>query len=193
MSERHFMPDAMPGRRPPRRRERGLTLLEAVAFLGVAAIVLAGALALFTESSTNASANRLVSEVNAIVANVNSLYLASGDGGYGGLGAANTGGTVPATLANANVFPTTLRVSVSGNNATVYNQWGGYVTVGAVGNFLEVIYTNVPQNVCIRALTSSQNGAVIAVNSTSYGNTLTIDQVETACSQSYDTIQWSFQ
>ncbi|PLY99999.1 pilus assembly protein [Burkholderia sp. WAC0059] len=188
--------------RPPRARQFGLTLLEAVAFLGIAAVVLVGTVAFIGHAATAASANHLALEVNAIETNLRSLFLANGNGGYSALQQEST-----AALANAGVFPKSLQIGTSDGTTTVYNAWGGTVTVGTGvapsgdDDYMPVVtYTNVPQDVCTRVLTMGGNWRYINVNDPSNavgsqtldGSTLTIAQAKSACSQSYNTIAWAF-
>ncbi|WP_180970744.1 type 4 pilus major pilin [Burkholderia sp. WAC0059] len=172
-----------PGTGRPSRRQRGATLLEAIAFLGVAAIVLLGALSLFNSSFTSASSDRLVQETNAIASNVRSLYSSPNTGGYQALSMTD--------MVTEGVFPTSL--VVNSTNSTVSNEWGGTVTVALANGIPQLTYTNVPQSICIRALTSSTNWASITVNSSSLGTTPTIAQAQSACSSlTSNTMAWGF-
>lgn len=170
-----------------RVKERGATLLEAIAFLGVAAIVMLGALSLFGNSFTTASSSRLVQETNAIATGVKALYSSPGTGGYANL--------TMADLYNAQVFPSTLQATNSGGNVTVTNQWGGAVTVTVGANSLPVLtYKNVPQSVCISTLVASNNWLSITVNTVAQASaTLNVTQATAACSSSTsNTMVWGF-
>lgn len=130
------------------RKERGASLLESIAYLGVAAIVIVGAIALLGSAFSSANTNRLAEELNAIQTGTKKLYMGQVN---------NYGNNVPlnANLIAARVFPSTLPV----NGAVVSNAWGGTVTVtgSANGQTFTVAYTNVPRDICINTLTAGGN------------------------------------
>ncbi|MXN76831.1 pilus assembly protein [Burkholderia sp. 4701] len=134
------------------RKERGASLLESIAYLGVAAIVIVGAIALLGSAFSSANTNRLAEELNAIQTGTKKLYM----------GQVNNYGTAAALNANliaARVFPSTLPV----NGANVSNAWGGNVIVTGQGQTFTVEYTNVPQDVCINTLTAGGNWRTVAI------------------------------
>jgi len=168
------------------RRERGATLLEATAFLAVAAIVILGAVALFGVSFTGAKSARLTDETNAIAANVRALYSSPGAGGYAALSMTD--------LYHSGAFPTSLQATVSGADVTLTNMWGGAVSIAPGANSLPVLtYGNVPKAVCIDTLLSSGNWLSVTVNNTALPTTSpTVAQATAACTGSSNTIAWGF-
>ncbi|WP_180970742.1 type 4 pilus major pilin [Burkholderia sp. WAC0059] len=174
-----------PRRAAPRTpvRQRGATLLEAVAFLGVAAIVALGVTALLSSSFGSAEGIRLTGEVQTIENNVRDLY--AGQDGYTNLSMTS--------LINANAFPQTMAVS----DGTVINHWGGTVTVSYTDSSPQISFTSVPVNACVRALTSGVGDWTgISVNGTSLGTlTPSLTQAENACNQTMtgNQITWTFQ
>lgn len=174
---------AAPRGRHLRGAQRGASLLEAIAYLGIAAIVVIGAVALLNGAFSSAGTNELAEQVNAIQTGVKKLYMGQ-TGGYGGIN--------NSVLASAGVFPST--VPVSGANAT--DNWGGAVTVAAnadaTGTFT-ISYANVPQSVCINAVTAGGSWTSITINSgTSATPPLTPTAAQTACtSATANTIVWT--
>lgn len=73
------------------KRQAGLTLVEALSFLALFGVVIAGAITLYGSGSNSASTNNLVSEVSGIKANAKAMRMA-------GVAAASVTTT---TLANA--------------------------------------------------------------------------------------------
>jgi hypothetical protein len=123
-------------------RQRGASLLEGIAYLGIAALVILGAVSLLTSAFSNAQSNRGATEIVSIRTGVKKLYT----------GQANSYGTADMTAAlnTAKIFPTTLTPSgspVTGMN----NSWGGLVTVKGTssGATFTITYTLVPQDACI--------------------------------------------
>jgi len=144
-----------------RRSQRGATLLEAVAFLGIAAIVLIGAVALFSNAFHSARANQLTEEVTAIETAARNMY-GRGAGMTANLTDSGIGG-----LAKANALPSTLQVKQT--DGTVTDEWGGAVTLTqdtTNKNEVDISFANVPQAECIAALTAGGDWVSIDVGTT---------------------------
>lgn len=173
-------------RRAGRRYARGATLLEAVAFLGVAAIVMTGAIGLMHNSFRSATSERFVEESNALATNVRALYASPGSGGYAALSMTD--------LYNSHAFPGTLQAQGAGGAVTVTNAWGGAVTVTLGANNIPVLtYANVPKEACIDALLAGGNWVSVAVNSVAQSTSgETAAQAVAACSGASNTMAWGF-
>jgi len=148
-------------RRAPRARrfsavqlQRGASLLEGVAYLGIAAIVILGAISLLTSAFSSAQSNRASQELVSIRTAVRKLYMGQG---YG-----TASLNVPLIAAKA--FPGNLAVS----GAVVTNAWGGTVTVTGDTNQFTTVYTNVPKDACINTV----SGASGWINITGPGTTV---------------------
>lgn len=143
--------------RASRKGQRGASLLEAIAYLGVAAIVVIGAVALLNGAFSSASTNELSEQVNAIQTGVKKLYMGQTDG-YTAV--------TNSVLAAAGVFPSTLPIATDGTGTT-HNSWGGFVTVApdGVGAFT-ITYSVVPEAVCINAVTAGGSWTGITVGGT---------------------------
>ncbi|HYD61624.1 MAG TPA: type 4 pilus major pilin [Noviherbaspirillum sp.] len=125
-------------------RQRGASLLEGIAYLGVAAIVVLGAVSLLTNAFATAQSNRVIEELTSLRTTVKKLYMGQ-PAGYGT-------GNINANLVSARVFPATLAVV---DTDTVRNGWNGEVTVtGATSTFI-ITYSGVPQTDCINLLTGA--------------------------------------
>jgi X-X-X-Leu-X-X-Gly heptad repeat protein len=176
------------GRSP--RRERGASLLEAIAYLGIAAIVVIGAVALLNGAFSSAGTNELAEQVNAIQTGVKKLYMGQTNG-YADISVS--------TLAAAGALPSTVPV---GTNGTATNSFGGTVNVAsstANPNTFTIEFDDVPTAVCINALTATGSWTQIQVTPTSGGsggteNTfpITPTKAQTDCGTSgTDTITWT--
>lgn len=123
-------------------KQHGASLLEGIAYLGIAALVVLGAVSLLTGASASAKANQTKEELVALRTAVKKLYA-----GQAYPSANPTSLTGQLTAARA--VPSTLQVS--GNAIT--NSWGGAVTVdGTTPTTFTIVYNNVPQDVCVNAL-----------------------------------------
>lgn len=129
-----------------RSRQRGASLLEGIAYLGIAAIVILGAVSLLSSAFGNARSNQASEEVVSLRTAVKKLY--SGQA---------YPATIVSTLIAAHAVPGSLVVDT--DKKTVTNSWGGAVTVtaGANGGSFAIVYPAVPQDVCIN-LVSGANG-----------------------------------
>lgn len=167
------------------RRQRGATLLEAVAYLGIAAIILIGAVALFSNAFQSARSNQLTEEVTAVENAVRNVYGRSS----GGLAVNVSGGM--AGLVAAKALPTTLTVDGQGN---VTNDFGGTVTLALVGtNVAEVSFTQVPKAACMAALTAGGDWTGVGVSSApTTAPPLTTSAAATACAGTTNTVYWDF-
>ncbi|MGF6612957.1 X-X-X-Leu-X-X-Gly heptad repeat protein [Paraburkholderia sp. WSM4175] len=143
--------------RASRSAQRGASLLEAIAYLGIAAIVVIGAVALLNGAFTSAGTNELAEQVNAIQAGVKKLYMGQANG-YTSIS--------NSVLSSAGVFPST--IPVSGANANATNTWGGSVAVTSpsTGTF-QIEYQQVPQAVCINTVTAGGSWISVQVNGVS--------------------------
>lgn len=133
--------------------QRGASLLEGIAYLGIAAIVILGAVSLLTGAFSSAQSNQASEETTAIRTAVRKLYLGQG------YGAANA--SLNLTLQKAHAMPGTL---AAGNDGAVTNVWGGSVVVASVGNgTFTITYPNVPQDVCLNTLVSANGWEKIKI------------------------------
>jgi outer membrane murein-binding lipoprotein Lpp len=164
-------PSATLVRRPSRHAQRGASLLEAIAYLGIAAIVVIGAVALLNGAFSSAGTNELAEQVNSIQAGVKKLYMGQTNG-YTDVS--------NSVLASAGVFPNTIPVT----NGTATNTWGGNVTVTGTGTgTFQIDYSNIPTPVCINAVTSGGSWTSITVNGTAVTTLpLTPTQAQADCS-----------
>lgn len=163
------------------RRQRGVSLLEAIAYLGVAATIIVGAVALLSSAFSGARANRAQEELTAISTGVKRLYMSQA-------GAFGTG-NLNVTLASAKVFPSTLAVA----GANVLNAWNGAVNVVGNTTVFDISYANVPQEVCIELLsTTSQFISVAANGGAALTPPVTLAQASAQCSAvQANTLVWT--
>lgn len=167
----------------PRGLQKGASLLEGIAYLGIAAIVVIGAIALLNTAFSSANSNELNSELSAIQTASRKLFMTT----QGNYGAAD----FTATLITAKAFPQTLTTA----STTVTNPWSGSVTVapGTSNTQFTITYTKVPADVCVNALTSTTTDWVSVTgpgNTTSYPPPIAPADAKTACG-SGGTVVWT--
>jgi hypothetical protein len=161
--------------------QAGASLLEAIAFLGVAATIIVGAVALLSNAFSSARSNRSQEEVAAISTGVKRLFMSQA-GAYGT-------GSINESLVRARVFPSTLAVS----GAVVSNAWNGAVDVTGNTATFDISYANVPQEVCVELVATSGQWIGVAVNGgTSMTPPITLAQASEACSgATANTVVWT--
>ena len=125
------------------RKQSGASLLEGIAYLGIAALVVLGAVSLLSSASASAKANQTTNELVSIRTAVRTLYR----------GQAFPNNTSLLTiLTAAKAIPSTLRV----NGTAVTNSWGGAVTVtGTTNTTFTIVYNSVPKDVCVSMLSGA--------------------------------------
>jgi hypothetical protein len=161
------------------RVQRGASLLEAIAYLGIAAIVVVGAIALLNNAFSSANTNELSQQVSALQTGVRKLYMGQ-TGGYGSLS--------NSVAQNAGLFPATLVVASSGS---VTDTWSGTVTLaGQTANFT-IEFDSVPNDVCINTVTAPGNWTSISINDTVETLPLTPATASTACNAGANKIIWT--
>ena len=141
-----------------RKQQAGATLLESLAFLGIAAIVVVGAISMFRAAQGSAQANDMVGQLNGIRSSVKTLYAsqasyainaATASASFPSLSAGKVSGPqgpLGPVLISAGAIPDTARIS----GGRIYNAFGGTIGVGGNNDSFWIVYTNVPQEVCLK-------------------------------------------
>lgn len=167
--------------------QRGASLLEGIAYLGIAALVILGAVSLLTGAFSSAQSNRGSEEIVSIRTGVKKLYT----------GQSNSYGTadITANLNAARIFPTTLTASTTGTATTMNNSWGGAVTVTGsnLGSTFTIAYTLVPQDACISMISGASGWTQIDVGAANAITTFpaTPAAANTACNTATNTINFT--
>lgn len=118
----------------------GLTLIELMASLGIAAAVVVGALALYNNVSSTQRADQLSRDVVSLKAGVKSLF-----GGQGSYASATN-----ALLINAGKVPSTLKVS----GTTITTGDGNDISIAGTATNYTITATLVKQSTCISLLSN---------------------------------------
>jgi len=162
-----------------RRRQRGASLLEGIAYLGIAAIVILGAVSLLSSAFSSAQSNQTIEDLTALRTAVRKLY--SGQ---------SYAAALAPTLIAAKAVPNTLTVNTTNN--TISNSWGGAVTLTGSGSSFTIQYTNVPQDVCINTVSGASGWTQIDRSGSNAVTTfpVTAAAASAVCSSSTNTINF---
>lgn len=132
------------------KKQVGLTLIEVMSSLAILAIVIGGALALFSTASSSQASTQMTSDLNALRTSVKTLWF--GQGSY-------TPGSLNATLITANKVPSTMSVATP----NITNNFGGAViATGATTNFT-ISTASIPTDVCVSILTAAKGWSSVQV------------------------------
>ncbi|OHE80661.1 MAG: hypothetical protein A2X76_01310 [Lysobacterales bacterium GWF1_69_6] len=132
-----------------RNKQQGLTLIEALVWIILSILVIAGAAAGIAKAF---GANETRTEADHITSIIVSTKTLRSSGGYGASGT----DLVPALIAT-NAIPKTMTV-VSG---VPKNAWDGTVTVASTGPGFTITYPTVPQAACIELATKISRGGAV--------------------------------
>lgn len=160
--------------------QSGATLLEAIGFLGVAAVVITAVGAMIAFAFYDAQINQIDVEVVKIRNNVKRIYSLSSI-------SFPPAGTMTQSLITSKAFPDTLAVDSSAN--TVTNVFGGSVTVDGSGSSFNVTYNGVPNDACVQLLASAAGWESIFING-SITSVTGINAAAAACTADSNTIVW---
>lgn len=161
----------------------GFSLVEMLLVVVFIALLLAGALAMYNSTRASNSASQMSRDIVALQAGVNALYAGQSD--YSGLG--------NEVLFNAQKIPTTLHYS----DGTLTNDDGSTLTVEGDGTEYTITITNVPKATCLSvlpALNSGWTGVSVGGNAVKENASefpVTVDEANTACSQSTQDIVYT--
>ncbi len=143
--------------RSPRRRNRAVTLIEAVLYISIALALIVGGLVFFQQASTAAKTSTMVRQLSATIAEARVMFHGLPDGPSGACNVPVWGCDMTSTLISAGAVPTDMVTSATslsnpfgGTTSFRYFNWGL-----SYGRVVYIDLTNVPQAVCARLLTST--------------------------------------
>lgn len=135
--------------------QRGASLLEGIAYLGVAAVVVLGAVSLLTSAFSSAQTNRVVEELVSIRTAVKKLYM-----GQPGVYPA---GSLNQSLATVRALPSSLAVNTT--DWSITNAWNGAVAITGAGATFTISYAGIPRAECVSILSGVTGWTSVAQGS----------------------------
>ncbi len=132
-------------------RQRGASLLEAIAYLGVAAIVVLAAVSLLQNAFGSARSNQTTEELTGLRTTLRKMYS----------GQPYTDPDMLKNMITAKAIPGTLSVSTDGT--AINNTWGGTVTPSSANDAtFTITYTQMPPDVCMTVVSGATGWTKIA-------------------------------
>ena len=132
-----------------RRRNRAVTLIEAVLYISIALALIVGGLVFYQQASTAARTNTLVRELSATVAETKALVK--------GMALSDVPNNISAYLIAAGAVPPDMVESAT-TLSTAFGPmdfYAGIFNQDAASLYIGINLTNIPQSVCVRLLTAS--------------------------------------
>ncbi|MDW9481208.1 hypothetical protein GOB57_21420 [Sinorhizobium meliloti] len=170
-------------------RRRGATLMEMVAWLALAAMIIAGALVLWNVANGSRQTTTAMTQLNQIQTAVRTLY--SGQPSYTGLSTQ--------VLVDSKALQQSM---ISG--ATIRHAYNGAVTVtpvpttnGGANSAFRISFANVPQDACQQMLTKDLGRGLYEAGApggkaNQPALPFTLLAAKGACSQAYNMVTWTF-
>jgi hypothetical protein len=141
------------------KKQAGLTLLEALGVIGLAAVAMGGGLALYATGDSQQNSQLLTTGIISMQNSTKQLY--SGTGGYG-VGSLNDilikGGKVPSSM------PT--------SGSTISHAMNGVITITGDTTEFTITATNIPTSACMNLVSGVRSFKKIKIGSNSEQSTL---------------------
>lgn len=157
------------------RTRRGVTFIELIGVLVVAIIIIAGALALYSEANTSSRTNQMLVAIGALTGSVRALHANAAN--YGGelkrSFAVESMSNLENVLVNANAVPPGLLITGAGTTSAPYvinHAFGGAIRVKGVGQLFAIAAQSLDQDICIRVSTESTAKASSGLRGVYVGN-----------------------
>jgi type II secretory pathway pseudopilin PulG len=150
-----------------RRRQKGLTLIEAAMVLGIAAIVIAGVLVIYNTANTSNKTSEALNQLNIIQQAVRQIY--GGGSSFDGLDATS--------LANSKVLPA--RMINTGATPPLVNSFNGSIDVTGDVNGFTIDFGGLPVEACVTLATKDYGRSLATLKGGSSGGTTLMDDTST--------------
>jgi len=132
--------------RPPvKSKQLGMTLLEVTASLAIGAIIIMGALSLYSNANSSTNSASLVREMSSMRTAVKSLFV-----GQVGFGTSNVN--------NILIIGGKLPASWAGSGSTITNEFGGEVVVTGNTSTFNITLASIPKGICTSAIPGASQG-----------------------------------
>jgi PilS N terminal len=156
-------------------RQKGASLLEALAFIIISLVVISGGVAMWRMASSGSLENAATNQIMAVQTSYRGLY--SGQNSYGT-------GNITGVGITAGLFPSDLKIS----GTTVTNGWSGAVVVTGATSTFTISWANVPPESCSKLAVMKSDWVSVTINGTAQTMPITPVAATTACSATANTL-----
>jgi prepilin-type N-terminal cleavage/methylation domain-containing protein len=129
-------------------KQAGFTLMELIAGLAVVAVVVTGALALYSSASSSELNTTLARDLNALQSATRQIF--QGQGSYG---SATT--NLNDILVAAKKVPTSIKIDTSSTPDTLTHRANGSVNIASTGSSFSISLSNIDADLCIPMLSGA--------------------------------------
>jgi prepilin-type N-terminal cleavage/methylation domain-containing protein len=143
-------------------RQAGVTLMELIASLAVMAVIVVGAVALYTSATTSEKSTTLSRDVMALQTATKTLY--SGQGNYGN-------GNLNNVLVTSKKVPASIVVDTTSNPNTLTHSANGTVNIIGNGTGFEIHLSNITPELCVPLMTGASGWTSVKIGTTDGGGT----------------------
>ena len=137
-------------------RQAGVTLMELIASLAVMAVVVTGAIALYSSASTSERSTSMSRDLTAIQSAAKTIF--SGQGTYGAAGT-----NLNDTLVVAKKVPTTISVDTGSTPNVLTHQANGTTNIVSTGSSFSITLTNMDPELCVPMMTGASGWTSVQV------------------------------
>jgi len=156
-------------------KQRGASLIEALAFIIIALLVVAGGVAMWKMTSSGAQENSAINQIMAVQTSYRGLY--TNQNSYGT-------GDITSIGVSSGAFPSDLKVS----GTTVTNGWSGSVVITGATTSFTISWANVPSSSCTKIASIKSDWQAVSINGTAQTIPVTPAAAATACNAANNTI-----
>lgn len=139
-------------------RQAGVTLMELIASLAVMAVIVVGAIALYTSASSSERSTTIGRDLLAIQSATKTIY--SGQGNYGAAGT-----NLNNILVTSKKVPTSIIVDSSVTPPVLTHKANGTIVVAATTSSFSVTLTNIDPELCVPLMTGASGWSSVQVGS----------------------------
>lgn len=165
------------------QNQHGAGAIELLVFLFVSILVVVAGVAWWNSLTSRANNQGELENIASLMTSVRSLKTASG---YG-----PTGGNLVPVLTNGGGIPETMQLS----GTSVFNVWGGAVTVASTGTGYTLTYAGVPAAACIFLAAKAPNSGGLSSLKINGGQALVGEvsavNASAGCTTDSNTLAWS--
>jgi hypothetical protein len=156
-------------------KQNGASLLEALAFIIIALLVVGGGVAMWKMTSSGAQENSAISQIMAVQTSYRGLY--SNQNSYGT-------GDITSIGISAGAFPSDLKVSGS----SLTNGWSGTVVVTGASTSFTISWANVPASSCTKIASIKSDWQSVSINGSAQTMPVTPAAAASACNSATNTV-----
>lgn len=166
------------------KAEKGLTLMEMLAYLVIAIMIIVGSVAMWKTVSASSKEKTAMSQVMAIQTSYRGYYSSQTDYGTGDMTEIGV---------SSGIFPTDLKISGSAGAHTVKNGWSGVVTITASGSgaTFDISFSGIPKESCNKIAVLKSDWLAVSVNGTALTLPVTPATAMAACTATTNTLVYT--